>query len=202
MQTQRVLMPLLLVAFLVCFAAMPGAADTATMAPGAAPAPAATSAIHGSQLIKVSHCEAKLNVMQSGGFVGYTPGYYGGYYGAYGRGYYGDVYGAAVYQAPVTTTLPQLGIDYVNISHKTMNDIEFGFIANQRLIAEVKDVGTFSPGAEIKHKFEVSPNIFPIQTALPQCVPLRITFADGTKWRNPRLPPKGAHVYDNHPITP
>jgi hypothetical protein len=198
MQTQRVLTPLLLVAFLVCFAALPGAADTATTAPGAEAAPAATPVVHGSQLVKVSTCSPKLNVMQSGGFVGYSPGYYG----AYGRGYWPDAYGGSIYQAPVTTADPQLGIDYTNISAKPMHTIEFGLIANQRLIAEVKDVGSFSPGAEIKHKFAVSPNIFPIQTALPQCVPLRITFADGTKWRNPRLPPKNSHLYNNHPITP
>ena len=78
-----------------------------------------------------------------------------------------------------------------------MTEIEFGLVTSGTLRAEVKDVGTFSPGAEIKHKFGISPNVFPLQTALEQCVPLRITFADGTKWRNPGLPPKNQHIYLN-----
>ena len=131
--------------------------------------------------------------MQSGGFVGgYSPAYWGG-----ARGYWGwpDVYGASFYQPPVTTANPQLGIDYVNVAHKTMHMIEFGLIANGILRAEVRDVGTFSPGAEIKHSFGISANVFPIQTGLPQCVPLHITFEDGSKWRNPKLPPKNDKIY-------
>ena len=83
-----------------------------------------------------------------------------------------------------------LGIDYTNKTQKVMREIEFGLIANGNLVAEVKDVGTFSPGIEIKHEFGISHNVFPLQTGLARCVPLRIKFADGTKWRNPRLPAK------------
>ncbi|MGZ3499071.1 MAG: hypothetical protein ACXWNK_14605 [Vulcanimicrobiaceae bacterium] len=172
-----------LVALLILRTALPG------LAQNVAPSPAA-AVPRGSSLVKVSACSPKLNVSQSGGFVGYAPGYYGG-------GYWGDVYGARFYQPPVTTTNPQLGIDYVNVSDKPMKSIEFGLIANGRLVAEVRDVGTFSPNAEIKHKFGISPNVFPIHTGLPQCVPLRITFEDGTKWRNPRLPPPNHEIYYN-----
>lgn len=162
-------------------------------ASGPAPAQNMESAAvpHASSLINVSDCNPKLNVSQSGGFVGYAPA------GYYGRGYWGDAYGARYYQPPVTTTNPQLAIHYKNISPKTMQSVEFGLIANGMLKAEVRDVGTFTTGAEIKHKFGLSPNVFPIGTGLPQCVPLRITFADGTKWRNPRLPPKNTHIYNN-----
>jgi len=76
-----------------------------------------------------------------------------------------------------------------------MHTIEFGLVANGVLRAEVRDVGTFSPGAEIKHSFGISANVFPIQTGLPQCIPLRITFADGSKWRNPALPHKNEKIY-------
>ena len=62
-------------------------------------------------------------------------------------------------------------------------------------MAEVRDVGTFSPGAEIKHKFGISTNVFPLQTGLPQCVPLGIQFEDGTKWRNPALPAHNPQLY-------
>ena len=80
-----------------------------------------------------------------------------------------------------------------------MKQIEFGLIVRGSLVAEVKDVGTFSPGAEIKHKFGVSPNIFPIQTSYAKCVPLHILFADGTKWKNPHLPAYRASMYGARP---
>jgi hypothetical protein len=139
-------------------------------------------------LIKVNACNPSLNVSRTGGWVGYSPGYWGGRY-------WYDVYGARFYQPPVTTTNPQLGIDYVNISDKTMHSIEFGLVASGELKAEVRDVGTFSPGAEIKHRFALSPNVFPIGTALSRCVPLRIKFADGSKWRNPGLPHRNSAIY-------
>jgi hypothetical protein len=76
-----------------------------------------------------------------------------------------------------------------------MKQIEFGLIVRGSLVAEVKDIGTFSPGAEIKHKFGVSSNIFPIQTSYAKCVPLKILFVDGTKWKNPHLPAYRASMY-------
>jgi len=164
------------------------------MSTPAAAAPA-HGAVHPSQLVKVTHCDPKLNLMQSGGYMA-GPGYYGYAPGwGYRGGYWGDPYGMTYYQSPVTTAMPQLGIDYVNVSHKTMSEIEFGLVANGKLVAEVKDVGTFSPGAEIKHKFGISTNVFPLQTGLPQCVPLQIAFSDGTHWRNPALPPHNPQLY-------
>ena len=173
------------VVLLLSLTTVPGSAQTR---PSPATLHMTAPVPHASQLVKVSTCNPKLNVMQSGGFVGYAPGFYRG-------GYWGDVYGSAYYEPPVTTTDPQLAIDYVNVSHKPMSEIEFGLVANGILLAEVRDVGTFSPGAEIKHKFGISANVFPIRTGLPQCVPLHISFADGTKWRNPNLPPKNEHIY-------
>jgi hypothetical protein len=166
--------------------AQTGAAPAAP-SPAAHVAPAAPPA---RSLISVSDCNPKLNLQQTGGYVGYAPGYWGG-------GYWGDPYGARFYQPPVTTASPQLAIHYMNISPKTMKTIDFGLIANGVLVAEVRDVGTFSPHAEIKHRFAISANVFPIQTGLPQCVPLHILFSDGTKWRNPALPPKNPHIYYN-----
>jgi hypothetical protein len=155
----------------------------------------AQQAIHANQLIHVKTCDPKLNINTSGG---YAPGpYYGAYAPGWGYrgGYWGDPYGYRYYQEPVTTTLPQLGIDYVNVSPKTMSEIDFGLVVNGVLRAEVKDAGTFSPGVEIKHKFGISENVFPIQSALPQCIPLRITFENGKHWTNPGLPPKNTKLY-------
>jgi hypothetical protein len=119
--------------------------------------------------------------------VSYTGGWTRGYYPA-GPYYWPTVYGYRYYQPPVRTSNPTLAIDYTNATQIPMKEIEFGLVANGNLIAEVKDVGTFSPGVEIKHEFGLSPNVFPIGTALAQCVPLKIVYADGTKWKNPRLP--------------
>jgi hypothetical protein len=140
-----------------------------------------------SGLIKVQLCKPALNesTFYGGGVpaYGWAPGYYPS-----GPYYWSNVYGNRYYQPPVTTTAPELGIDYTNVTHKTMKEIEFGLVANRNLVAEVKDVGTFSPGVEIKHKFGISQNVFPLQTALAECVPLKVRFADGTKWKSPHLP--------------
>jgi hypothetical protein len=155
-----------------------------------------TSGPHANQLVQVKTCDPKLNVRTSGGWA---PGpYYGAYAPGWGYrgGYWGDPYGSRYYQEPVTTTLPELGIDYINISHTTMSEIDFGLIVNGVLRAEVKDAGTFSPGVEIKHKFGISANVFPIQSGHPNCVPLRITFENGKKWLNPALPPKNEKIYE------
>ena len=55
-----------------------------------------------------------------------------------------------------------------NATNVVMKDIEFGLIVHGNLVAEVRDVGTFSPGAEIKHEFGLSPNVFPHPDELRQ----------------------------------
>jgi hypothetical protein len=173
----------------LCLAAVPGAAQP-TSAPSTMPAamPMAPAAPPASSLIHVSSCTASLNLSQSGGYAGYAPGFYGG-------GYWGDPWGARYYSPPMTTTSPQMAVDWMNISPKVMKDVQFGLIANGILKAEARDVGTFSPNAEIKHKYGIPSSTFPLGTGLPQCVPLHIQFADGTKWRNPKLPPKNQSIY-------
>ncbi len=141
--------------------------------------------------IKVQNCNPQRNVSYS--YAGYTPAFYPGYAG----GYWGwpAVYGGYnAYSYPVQNN-PTLGIDYHNATDIVMKDIEFGLVARGTMLAEVRDVGTFSPGAEIKHEFGISPNVFPIGTGLPQCVPLKIVFADGSHWTNPHLPALRASIY-------
>ncbi|MBV8067141.1 MAG: hypothetical protein JO113_04120 [Candidatus Eremiobacteraeota bacterium] len=142
--------------------------------------------------IQVSTCNPQRNVTYN--YAGYTPAFYPYGYG-YGR-YWGwpSVYGPTYYQYPVENE-PTLGIDYVNVTSVVMKQIEFGLIVRGALVAEVKDVGTFSPGAEIKHKFGLNPNVFPIQTSYAKCVPLKITFEDGSHWKNPHLPAYKASMY-------
>lgn len=139
--------------------------------------------------IRVSTCNPQRNTYMARGYV---PAYYpvgvGPYWG------WPSVYGPSYYQYPVANN-PTLGIDYVNETSVVMKDIEFGLVANGQLVAEVRDVGTFSPGVEIKHEFGLNRNVFPLQTGLPQCIPLKITFADGAKWRNPHLPALRRSIY-------
>jgi hypothetical protein len=159
--------------------------------------PAKAVSTHGGHLIQISVCDPRQNYGQPGGYV-YGPGWVPAYYPVrpyyYNPGYYNHVY----YQPPMTPSA-ELGIDYKNLTPKTMKTIDFGLIANGRLVAIVRDVGTFTQGAEIKHKFGISPNVFPISTGLPVCAPLHIVYADGTTWTNPNLPPDNPNMYRAHP---
>ncbi len=139
--------------------------------------------------INVSACNPKRNSYMA---TGYAPAYYpigvGPYWG------WPSVYGLNYYQYPVQGH-PTLSIDYSNATSVVMKDIEFGLVVHGTLVAEVRDVGTFSPGAEIKHEFGLNPNVFPLQTSFAKCVPLKITFADGSKWKNPHLPALKRSIY-------
>jgi hypothetical protein len=170
-------------------------AKTSTAAPViAAPhaSPAAAPGPAGSTLVKVSNCSPQRNDQQ--GSV--TPAYVAG---SAGQTNWSDVYGNTYYQ-PANVSGPQLLIAFTNISHKAMHVIEFGLLSNEILAGEVRDSGTFSPGVLIKHKLALKLNA--ILPGSSRCVPLRVTFADGTKWRNPRLPPKGQALYFNSKIPP
>ncbi|HUZ50799.1 MAG TPA: hypothetical protein VMW12_13810 [Candidatus Dormibacteraeota bacterium] len=123
----------------------------------------------------------------------FAPGYVPAYYPV-GPYYWADVYGQRYYQVPLHSN-PSLGIDYVNQTQIVIKEIEFGLVAKGSLVAEVRDVGTFSPGVEIRHEFGISPNVFPLGTGLAQCVPLRIRFEDGTTWENPHLPALRRSIY-------
>jgi hypothetical protein len=153
------------------------------------PAAAATNHVKMPHPITVTTCNPQRNVYMNRGFA---PAYYpvgmGPYWG------WPSVYGLSYYQYPVAGH-PTLSIDYMNATNAVMKDIEFGLVANGNLVAEVRDVGTFSPGAEIKHEFGLNPNVFPIQTSFARCVPLKITFADGAKWKNPHLPALRRSIY-------
>ncbi len=123
----------------------------------------------------------------------FAPGYVPAYYPV-GPYYWADVYGQRYYQVPLRSN-PSLGINYVNQTQVVIKEIEFGLVAKGNLVAEVRDVGTFSPGVEIRHEFGISPNVFPLGTGLARCVPLRISFENGTTWENPHLPALRRSIY-------
>ena len=154
---------------------------------------AAMTHTHMTHPIKVTTCNPQRNTYMSGGYVPayYPGGRYWGWPSVYGMGY-------SYYSYPVQGN-PTLNIDYSNATDIVMKDIEFGLVVRGNLVAEVRDVGTFSPGAEIKHEFGISRNVFPLQTSFQECVPLKITFADGTKWKNPHLPALRSSIYGEPP---
>jgi hypothetical protein len=128
--------------------------------------------------VRVSMCDAAGSY--GAAYAGFSAGYY-----PFGPFFWNDPWGFAYQQYPLAPASGTLSIDYMNVTPSVMRTIDFGLIARGELVAEVRDVGTFSPNAEIKHRFGLSPNVFPLQTALTQCLPLRIIFADGTTWVNP-----------------
>jgi hypothetical protein len=173
------------VRFLRLTAACAFATALYTSTPTAAPAQMQMAAPSGNP-VQVSTCNPQRG-RTSPGFVPafYPPSPY----------YWPDAYGYQYYQPPPITTNPTIEINYMNATNKTMKSIEFGLVARGALVAEVRDVGTFSPNVEIKHSFGLNPNVFPLRTGLPQCVALRITYADGTKWKNPQRPALRRSIY-------
>ena len=80
-----------------------------------------------------------------------------------------------------------LSISYANATTRVMKSVDFGFVSGGSIIAHVRDVGRFSPHAAIKHDFEIDAGVFKLRAALAQCIPLHITYADGSTWTNPDL---------------
>ncbi len=150
-------------------------------APTASTAMATPTPVPGTSLINVSRCHPKLNNNYDSG---YPPAAWSGASQVYN---YYDVYGGYPNQRPSSSTA-NLFIDYTNTTHKVMTSVEFGLTTSGVVIAEVKDSGKFAPGAEIKHRFSMGNGVVPLTNQPPVCMPLRITWADGTTWKAPHLP--------------
>jgi hypothetical protein len=151
-----------------------------------------TAAFAAGSPIKVERCEVSPGQTTVSGF---SPAYYpaGPYYW---RDPYGYRYHQYAYPTSVHTSNPSLAIEYVNVTANPIKEIEFGLVARGDLIAEVRDVGTFSQGATIKHSFGLNPNVYPTGSGLNQCVPLRATYENGTVWTNPHLPRLRRSIYE------
>ncbi len=162
----------------------------ASVAPARAPAVEFTRS-----LFRINRCDARANVTTSPGFGSFTPGFYP----RRGPWFWTDPWGVGFYQPPITSAHPAMYVDFVNITHRVMTTIVWGLIANGRLVAEARDVGTFSPGVEILKSYGISINAFPLGTALPQCIALDVRFQDGTRMRNPNLPPRHMSIYVSPP---
>lgn len=92
----------------------------------------------------------------------------------------------SLFGIPVASTSNGIQIQFTNESEKTANLINFAVDSNGRSFV-IRDVGTFSPGIEITHRYRngsgqafllpefVSPKI--------KCHVDSVRFADGTVWR-------------------
>ncbi len=150
----------------------------------AQPAPAA--------LINVGTCDPQKSTTVAA-YSAFAPAYY-----PFAPYYWNDPYGFQYSQLAPIPANGTLSIDYTNVTSKVMTTIDFGLVARGKLVAEVRDVGKFSPHIEIKHQFGLDRNVFPLRTALSKCVPLHIVYADQTTWTNPNLPPADKHMRGRH----
>ncbi|HXP93919.1 MAG TPA: hypothetical protein VN905_10660 [Candidatus Binatia bacterium] len=179
-------MPLIVLrifAILAVFGSFAGAARAQEPThPAMQPTHAAPAATHAPDPIHVEECNPRGGSPPTVAYVG--PAFYG--YAPVAPLGWRDVYGNYMTQPGVS---PELSINYKNINPtKTAKSIEFGLVARGTLVAEVRDVGKFSPNITIKHTFGLSPNVFPLGTGLPLCVPLHVVYQDGTTWTSPHLP--------------
>lgn len=83
---------------------------------------------------------------------------------------------------------PMAMIDFFNASNRPISAIEFGLVAGGKLLAVVRDVGSFAPNARIMHSYGIAATAVPPPNAMTACVPLRVRYADGTTWMNPSMP--------------
>ena len=178
---------------LLAVAGPAGAQTVVTPVPGAAgtPGPAASTLVH------VTSCGTRH--AGAGAEAQYVAP--GPVAGQASNSSFENVYGDDYYQPLPGTSSPLMIVGFTNISGKPMTMIEFGLLSNEILAGEARDTGTFTPGAGIKAKLGIS--LTAILPGPTKCVPLRITFADGSTWRNPRLPPRGnAYFNSKYPPKP
>lgn len=147
----------------------------------------------GSSPVSISHCEVDTGqtIITGGRFV---PGFFPRSGTYVWRDPFGRMYRQRRTPARISTTDPALLVDYANTTPDPLQVVVIGLVTNGHVIAEVRDVGTFSQGATISRSFGISPAILPL-TGLPQCVPLQATFKNGTVWTHPHLPALSPRLY-------
>jgi hypothetical protein len=79
-------------------------------------------------------------------------------------------------------------IDFFNATNNEISSIEFGLVADGKLLAVVRDTGSFAPNARIMHAYGIDAAAVPPAGAQTECVPLRVRYANGSTWMNPSMP--------------
>ncbi len=83
---------------------------------------------------------------------------------------------------------PVLMIDFANTSQKSISSVEFGLVENGRIVAMVRDVGTFAPNASVMHAYGIRDTGGSSSAEPASCVPLAVHYTDGTAWMNSNMP--------------
>ncbi len=81
---------------------------------------------------------------------------------------------------------PYLAIAYTNRARTIVKTVDFGLMVGDNLLGEVLDKDSVLPGADVKHALTLDAQVPPIPTNV-ECVPLQVTYDDGTHWTNPRM---------------
>lgn len=79
-------------------------------------------------------------------------------------------------------------IDYIINGAKNAKSITFavGYRNSQNnFLRRVEDVGSFAPGTEIKHHFDLYNDVTYGGTTVQSCIPLQVKWADSTTWLAP-----------------
>ena len=79
-----------------------------------------------------------------------------------------------------------LAIDYTNKSKAALRTVNFGLIVRGTLLAEIQDKGSALPGIDLKRTLALDASLLPLPSNA-ECVPLEVTYDDGTQWTNPQL---------------
>lgn len=83
---------------------------------------------------------------------------------------------------------PMAMIDFSNVSNDPITSVEFGLVAGGKVLAIVRDDGSFAPNARIMHAYGIEAAAVPPAGTIAECVPLRVHYANGTTWMNPSMP--------------
>lgn len=79
-------------------------------------------------------------------------------------------------------------IDYIIYGKKSASSITFAVgyrNAAQHFLRTVTDYGTFAPGTEIQHRFDLFNDVTYAGKQVSSCIPTRVKFTDASLWVAP-----------------
>ena len=80
--------------------------------------------------------------------------------------------GSLYYNPTVFAPKPLLSIAFINQSARAIEEVQFGVFSGDTLLAKVRDLGHFAPGATIRHDLPLSGYVFPLPSGEIRCVAL------------------------------
>lgn len=89
---------------------------------------------------------------------------------------------------PLSKTASGTQIDYIIYGKKAASQITFAVSyrnAAQHFLRTVTDYGTFSPGVEIKHHFDLYNDVTYAGNHVDSCIPTKVKWKDSTLWIAP-----------------